>query len=150
MPVGSTLRELWLDLRESLGFKRVYGYICVPADNMERAVEWYCRMFRIVRVIRMISPPSPGRVELGWKSGEGDDHALVGLEEASTWTTNGLQKERPILYSKRLKKVYNDCISKGARVSTIQRDSGGNHFFKLEDSEGNWIEICLEPGEQLA
>lgn len=150
--MGSTLRELWLDLRESLGFKRVYGYICVPARDMERAVEWYCRMFRIVRVIRMSSPPSPGRVELGWRgeSCESDDSALVGLEEASRWTTNGLQKERPILYTKRLKKVRNDFAAKGAWVSSIQKDSGGNYFFQFEDSEGNRIEMCLEPGEQLA
>lgn len=138
------LRELWADVKESLlGFKRVYGWIEISVKDMDRAVRWYCDLFGLERVTNGSDPKD---VHLGRDSGDAAGHTMITLVPIPEGRTDPRVDRHPILYTKRLEKVYADFVSKRVPVWPIQTDSGGNRFFEFEDSEGNRIEMCLEPG----
>lgn len=50
----------------------------------------------------------------------------------------------PILFCKKLEKVREQLLARGAAPGPIQ-DGGDTTFFEIRDPEGNVIEICKEP-----
>ena len=55
-----------------------------------------------------------------------------------------------ILYSKKLEKALQWLAARGVSVEAITTDSGGNRLFRFYDLDENAIEVCVEPGWQVA
>ena len=51
----------------------------------------------------------------------------------------------PILFSRNIVAAHEEFASRGIAVGPIQRDSGGNQFFRFRHLDGNEIEVCHEP-----
>jgi catechol 2,3-dioxygenase-like lactoylglutathione lyase family enzyme len=127
--------------RDLLGIRIIYGHITIGAKNIDRAVAWYCEKLGL-----SIKPGKScdGEEYLGYQE---EDKVLVVLIQIpdDRSETAGLSRH-PILFTKEIEKVHARFVSKGVVVWPVQNDSGGNLFFQFKDSEGNIIEMCLEPG----
>jgi hypothetical protein len=55
------------------------------------------------------------------------------------------ERQHVIFYAKNLEKAHQWLTGRGVMVEPTTSDSGGNHFFKFQDLEGNAIEVCVEP-----
>lgn len=133
-----------MDLKDLLGFPKIYGSITIGAKQVDRAVAWYCTNFRFSS-----ETTYTGEVYVGYPSSDGDIRRFILIVPIPEGRTEAVVSKHPILFTRNLKKAYEDLVSKGVVVSPIQRDSGGNHFFEFQDSEGNKVEMCLEPGHEL-
>jgi catechol 2,3-dioxygenase-like lactoylglutathione lyase family enzyme len=51
-----------------------------------------------------------------------------------------------VFFTKNLEKTHQWLGARGVLVEPITSDSGGNRLFRFHDSEGNTIEVCVEPG----
>lgn len=139
----SALRELWANVKESLlGFKRVYGWIEIGVKDMGRAIKWYCGAFRLERVT---NGSDPERVHLGRDSGNGAKHTMIPLVPIREGRTEPKVDRHPILYTKRLEKLYADCFQRNSSVADAERFEW-EPVFSVEGSEGNRMEMCLQPG----
>lgn len=132
-----------MGFRELLGLYRVYGGIAVGAKDMERAIAWYGTVFGLVAARHR-----EGQLEipLGYAPHSGEDVPVVVLLAIPEGKDKAEVERHPVLFTKRLERVHANLIDKGVSPGPIQNDSGGNRFFEFQDSEGNKIEICLEPG----
>ena len=132
-----------MGLRDFLGFPRIYGYMAIGVKVVDRAVAWYCSNFRF-------SSETTYTVELyvGYPSEDGVRRIILMVPIAAA-RTQAAVSQHAILFTRSLKKVHEELVSKGVVASPIQQDSGGNHFFSFQDSEGNNVEMCLEPGLKL-
>jgi len=54
-------------------------------------------------------------------------------------------KPHVIFYAKNLQKAHQWLAERGVAVDSPSTDSGGNHFFRFYDLDGNAIEVCVEP-----
>jgi hypothetical protein len=59
------------------------------------------------------------------------------------------QSEHVIFFAKNLEKARQWLIERGVAVEAVISDSGGNRFFRLQDLDGNVIEVCMEPGQVI-
>lgn len=71
-----------------------------------------------------------------------DDTFLTLVERAAEPSAQG---ECVIFFAKNLEKARQWLIERGATVDAVISDSGGNRFFRLQDPEGNAVEVCIEP-----
>ena len=55
------------------------------------------------------------------------------------------EKRHVIFFAKNLGKTHQWLAGRGVSVEPITADSGGNRLFRLQDLEGNTIEVCIEP-----
>ena len=58
---------------------------------------------------------------------------------------NSNPRHPPIIFAKKLDAAHEYLSSRGVDVGPVQQDSGGNHFFRFRDLEGNELEVCVEP-----
>ena len=133
-----------MTIRDFLGFAKIYGSIAIGVKDVDRAVAWYCNSFRFSS-----EPTYTGEVYVGYAVGDGDVRRTILLVPISEGRTHAAVGQHPVLFTRDLKKVHEELVSKGVVASPIQQDSGGNQFFQFQDSEGNNVEMCLEPGLKL-
>jgi hypothetical protein len=50
----------------------------------------------------------------------------------------------PLIFAGKLMVAREYPSSRGVNVGSLQEDSGGNHFFRFPDLEGNEFEVCQE------
>jgi hypothetical protein len=74
-----------------------------------------------------------------------DDEIGLALVVIPAGQTTVNVERHPILFSKKLEACREEFASRGIQVAPLQRDSGGNSFFKFRDAEDNIIEVCNEP-----
>ena len=67
--------------------------------------------------------------------------SLVELEPGAS-----VENRHVIFFAKNLEKAHRWLAGRGVSVEPTTSDSGGNRFFRLQDLEGNSIEVCVEPG----
>lgn len=135
-----------LGFRDLLKSKRVDGEIVIGAKNMERAIEWYTLVFNFTA--EQYDGRS-GEVSMGYGSNDRKIIPIVTLVAIRDGQSEAAVGRHPILFTHNLKKAQKNLLSKGLSSGPIQQDQGGNHFFEFQDSEGNKVEMCLEPGETL-
>ena len=136
-----------MDFRKLLGMPMIYGPgVGVGVRDMQRAVAWYCDKLGLDHEPKNIEAPA---VKIGYPRGEDDLIALVLLIKIPEAQSNAFARKHNVLFTRRLNEVRAKFISKGILVGPMQQDTGGNSFFEFKDCEGNWIEICLEPGVTL-
>jgi len=127
-----------------LGFRRLRGPITVGVKDMQRAVAWYRDLFGLDSWRNSRDEVVLGYTDAWTKS----IITLVILVQIPEGRSNAAVARHPVLFTKSLKRVFDGLVSRGTVAGPIQKDSGGNHFFQLQDLEGNKIEICLEPGSK--
>lgn len=113
----------------------------IDVKNLSTARDWYTKTFGL-REVSSDREEDSGRpfVDLSISSG---DTFLTLVERDATASA---QSEHVIFFAKNPEKARQGLIERGAIVEAIARDSGGNRFFRLQDPEGNAIEVCVEPG----
>jgi catechol 2,3-dioxygenase-like lactoylglutathione lyase family enzyme len=74
-----------------------------------------------------------------------DDEVGLALVRMPAHQTSANVEPHPILFTKKVELCRQDLAARGVQVGPIQRDSGGNVFFQFQDSDGNTIEVCVEP-----
>lgn len=75
---------------------------------------------------------------------DSNDDTFVSLVELEPGAAS--ENRHVILYAKNLEKAHQWLVARGVAVGPTTTDSGGNHFFRFQDLEGNTIEVCIEPG----
>ena len=73
-----------------------------------------------------------------------NDDAFLSLVELEPGAS--AEKRHVIFFTKNLDKAHQWLAGRGVAVEPTATDSGGNRLFRLQDLEGNTIEICVEPG----
>jgi catechol 2,3-dioxygenase-like lactoylglutathione lyase family enzyme len=132
----------FLDL---LGSTHLYGEIAVGVKDIDRAIGWYCDVFGLDSGMETAL-----EVTLGYRGGKSRSIIpLVVLVKIPEWRTAAAVERHPMLFTRNLRKIHQDLVSKGINPGPIQEDTGGNHFFRFQDLERNEIEVCLEPGKKL-
>lgn len=72
------------------------------------------------------------------------DEACISLVELPSGAPP--EKRHVIFFAKKPENAREWIMQRGISVEPIIQDSGGNRFFRFRDLEGNFIEVCLEPG----
>jgi catechol 2,3-dioxygenase-like lactoylglutathione lyase family enzyme len=116
------------------------GGISVGVRDVERAATWYQEKLRLRRT------PLKSEDFEALLAFEKDDKEGVALVLIPPGEAKANVEGHPILFTKKIEKVYEEFASRGVSVEPIQSDSGGNRFFRFRDLDGNEIEVCTEPG----
>jgi|SRR5579862_4010461 len=114
--------------------------ISVGVKDVARAIAWYSDKLGLLRS--------------GVKSDEYDelltlnksDEVGVALVAISPGESSANVEGHPILFTSNIEAAHKDFAVREIAVSPIEKDSGGNQFFRFRDLEGNEIEVCVEPG----
>jgi len=73
-----------------------------------------------------------------------NDDAFLSLVELEPGAS--AEKRHVTFFTKNLDKAHQWFAGRGVAVEPTATDSGGNRLFRLQDLEGNTIEVCVEPG----
>ena len=73
-----------------------------------------------------------------------NDDAFLSLLELEPGAS--AENRHVIFFTKNLDKAHQWLAGRGVAVEPTAADSGGNRLFRLQDLEGNTIEVCVEPG----
>jgi catechol 2,3-dioxygenase-like lactoylglutathione lyase family enzyme len=103
----------------------------VPVVDLAGATAWYVDKLGL-RKIDVEMDDSAGCVALGFSK---DDFAVCLGPKGSP------ADETPMLTSTNLKKAHALLVSRGVKVTEIQQDRQGTHYFEMRDLEGNIIEV---------
>jgi predicted enzyme related to lactoylglutathione lyase len=131
--------------KELLGWHRVYGEILVSANDVERAIAWYGRVFDLVAAWHR---KDQTEIPMGYAGQQGDMDPILTLVAIPVGSNEAAVGSHPVLFTKGLETVHRNLIAKGVNTGPIQSDSGGNRFFEFLDCEGNRVEVCREPGSR--
>jgi catechol 2,3-dioxygenase-like lactoylglutathione lyase family enzyme len=132
-----------MNLRRLLGFPELYGRILVGATDIRRAEAWYKDTFGFVSESQ---GRDPSEIYLGYSSEDSPVYRLITIRSVDERQMSVFASRHVILFTRELESIRGKLLAKMVNVSVIQQDSGGNQFFRFQDSEGNWIEVCIEPG----
>ena len=73
-----------------------------------------------------------------------NDDAFLSLLELEPGAS--AENRHVIFFTKNLDKAHQWLARRGVAVEPTATDWGGNRLFRLQDLEGNTIEVCVEPG----
>jgi hypothetical protein len=117
---------------------RPAGTNYVPVLDLAAAASWYADIFDL--------RPRPTKFDDGQKgielSHSSDYEDLFFVLGPANVPNDG---ETPMLLTSHILKAKDYLSSRGVNVGEIQRDRQGTRFFEMRDSEGNVIEISVEP-----
>ncbi len=112
----------------------------IEVSSLEAARKWYIENLGF-RDAPEVDGDDSGRPFCGLKvSDDGTPLSLVEKNPAQT-----KEQDHVIFYSRNLDKAREWITKRGVPAGPIVSDSGGNHFFKIQDLDGNTIEVCVEP-----
>jgi catechol 2,3-dioxygenase-like lactoylglutathione lyase family enzyme len=113
----------------------------IDVRNLAAAREWYREKLGL-RETKTEREDDSGRpfADLGLSS----DGPFLTLVEMEPGASPGGQ--HAILFARDLEKSRQWLQGRGVTVEAVATDSGGNRFFRFQDSDGNNIEVCVEPG----
>lgn len=112
----------------------------IEVTNLAIARTWYKEKLGF-RDAPEINEDDSGRPFCGLKlSDEG-----VALSLADKSPAGATQRDDVIFYTSNLEKTREWMLKRGISAGGIESDSGGNRFFKIQDLDGNTIEVCVEP-----
>ena len=113
--------------------------ISVGVRDLQRATTWYQEKLKL-----KLTPFKSEDYEV-LLSFDKDDEIGVALCLIPPGEEQANVEGHPILFTKKIEKAHEQFLSKGIKVGPIQSDSGGNQFFEFWDTDGNKIEVCVEP-----
>jgi catechol 2,3-dioxygenase-like lactoylglutathione lyase family enzyme len=113
----------------------------IEVRNLAAAREWYIEKLGL-REARTDREEDCGRPFADLHvSGADIFLSLVEMEPGAS-----TQKRHIIFFATNLEKAHQWLVERGVSVEPTTTDSGGNRLFRFQDLEGNWIEVCVEPG----
>lgn len=112
----------------------------IEVANLAIARNWYREKLGF-RDAPEIAEDDSGRPFCGLKLS--DDGAALSLVEKGP--AGSAQEDHVIFYTSNPEKTREWMLQRGIPAGAIESDSGGNRFFKLQDLDGNTIEVCVEP-----
>jgi catechol 2,3-dioxygenase-like lactoylglutathione lyase family enzyme len=112
----------------------------IEVSNLEATRNWYKEKLGF-RDAPEVDGDDSGRPFCGLKLS--DDGTPLSLVEKNPMQTK--EQDHVIFYSGNLDKSREWMIKRGVPAGQIVSDSGGNRFFKIQDADGNTIEVCVEP-----
>jgi catechol 2,3-dioxygenase-like lactoylglutathione lyase family enzyme len=115
--------------------------ITVGVRDLDLAIRWYQEKLGLHRSDGYAGDDVDALLLLS----KNDDIGLGLLVLGPDFSPNDLQGH-PILYSSKIEAAHEDFVGSEVNVGPIQKDSGGNRFFRFQDLDGNTIEVCVEPG----
>lgn len=84
--------------------------------------------------------------EIGIATGYSDKAIVVYLVQIPAGEETSNRSPRPpIMFAWKLADAHEYLSSRNVNVSPIQKDYGGNPFFRFRDLEGNEMEVCKGP-----
>jgi catechol 2,3-dioxygenase-like lactoylglutathione lyase family enzyme len=111
--------------------------IAVAVRSLDNAVAWYREKLGL-----QLSPHKLEDCDALLVLSKEDETGLA-LVVITAGETRVMVDGHPILFSNRLEACREEFASRGVQVGPLQRDSGGNSFFKFQDIDGNIIEDCV-------
>jgi catechol 2,3-dioxygenase-like lactoylglutathione lyase family enzyme len=115
------------------------GFV-LEVSNLEASRRWYKETLGF-RDAPEVAEDDSGRPFLALKI---SDHGpYVSLLEKGL--SDSVGDTRPIFFVGSLTKTRDWLTKRGVAVGPTEADSGGNQFFKIQDLDGNSIEVCVEP-----
>jgi catechol 2,3-dioxygenase-like lactoylglutathione lyase family enzyme len=121
--------------------KKVFSFqdsVAVDVRDLEAARRWYSEKMGL-------SYSSTDVEEADMVLGYSDKDAYLSLVRITGADRPNRQPGRPpIIFARKLNAAHEYLSSRGVEAGSIQQDSGGNHFFRFRDLEGNELEVCQE------
>jgi len=114
------------------------GDVALDVDDVAATQRWYSDKLGL----HYSSNPVE---EAGMGVGYSPDAIVIYLSKATGSRRSDTRQERPpIMFSRRLNNAHEFLSSRNVEVGPIQKDSGGNRFFRFRDLEGNELEVCQD------
>lgn len=114
------------------------GDVAVDVRNVAAAQRWYSEKLGLPYSSAEVEEAS---MELGYSA----DLIVIYLIEISGNERPDRRPDRPpIMFARKLVAAHEFLSSRCVDVGPIQSDSGGNHFFRFRDLEGNELEVCQD------
>ena len=113
--------------------------ISVGVKNLDSAVVWYQQKLGL-----QLAPLKSEDFDAFLSLSKNDEVGLALVVIPDGEATANVEGH-PILFTKKIEECREKFASRGIQVGPLQRDSGGNSFFRFPDLEGNIIEVCVEP-----
>jgi catechol 2,3-dioxygenase-like lactoylglutathione lyase family enzyme len=114
------------------------GDVSLKVHDLEAARRWYSEKLKLPYSSAEVEEAS---MELGYSS----DLVVICLVGISGDNRAAKSPGRPpIIFARRLARAHEILCKQGVEAGPIQKDSGGNQFFRFRDLEGNELEVCQE------
>jgi catechol 2,3-dioxygenase-like lactoylglutathione lyase family enzyme len=121
--------------------KRVFSfqdYVAVDVRDIVAAQQWYKEKMGL-------HYSSTDVEEADMVLGYSNEDAYLSLVKITGSERPDTRHGRPpIIFAGKLTAAHEYLSSCGVDVGAVQQDSGGNHFFRFRDLEGNELEVCQE------
>jgi catechol 2,3-dioxygenase-like lactoylglutathione lyase family enzyme len=121
--------------------KKVFSfqdYVAVNVRDIVAAQQWYKEKMGL-------HYSSPDVQEADMLLGYSAEDAYLSLAKITGSERPDRRRGRPpIIFAGKLTAAHEYLSSRGVDVGDVQEDSGGNHFFRFRDLEGNELEVCQE------
>jgi catechol 2,3-dioxygenase-like lactoylglutathione lyase family enzyme len=114
------------------------GDVAVDVRDAKAARQWYSDRLGLPYFSSEVEGVTVG---LGYSA---NDMVLYLNEVSGNVRPNARAGRPPIMFARKLGNAHEYLSSQGVSVSPIQSDSGGNHFFRFRDLEGNELEVCQQ------
>jgi len=114
------------------------GDVVVDVRDVVAAQRWYSEKLGLSYASAEVDEAS---LELGYSA---DSVVVYLVEIVGDTLPNKSPGRAPIVFAKKLSDAHEYLSTRGVEVGPIQRDSGGNQFFRFRDLEGNGLEVCQE------
>jgi hypothetical protein len=124
--------------------KKVFSYadgVAVDVRDVASAQRWYAEKMGF-----QYSSTELGEDEEDMVPGYSAEEIFLALVKVSgTERPDRDPRHPPITFTRKLAAAHEHLSSWGVDVGPVQQDSGGNHFFRFGDLEGNELGVCVEP-----
>lgn len=124
--------------------KRAFSYadgVAGDVRDIAAAQRWYAEKMGF-QYSSTEMDEEEGDMVLGYSAGE----IFLALVKVSGSERPDRDPHHPaIIFAKKLAAAHEYLSSRGVDVGPVQQDSGGNHFFRFRNLEGNELEVCVEP-----
>jgi catechol 2,3-dioxygenase-like lactoylglutathione lyase family enzyme len=114
--------------------------VAVDVRSLAVALDWYKEKLGL-RDAKTSREDDSGRPFADLRV-SGEDTFLSLIELAPGASAN---RGHVIFFASNLEKTRQWLEGRGIAVEPITVDSGGNHYFRFRDLDGNAIEVCVEP-----
>jgi hypothetical protein len=114
------------------------GDVVVDVRDVVATQRWYSEKLGFSYASADVDEAS---LELGYSA---DSVVVYLVEIVGNALPNKSPGRPPIMFARKVSDAHEYLSTRGVEVGLIQRDSGGNQFFRFRDFEGNELEVCQE------
>jgi catechol 2,3-dioxygenase-like lactoylglutathione lyase family enzyme len=126
---------------EMFGTKKIFSFqdsVAVDVRDVATAQRWYKEKMGLPYFSTDVEEAD---MVLGYSA---EDANLSLVKCTGSNRPDSVPGHPPIIFAKKLATAHEYLSARGVNVGPIQQDSGGNHFFRFRDLDGNELEVCQE------